>query len=69
MTTSSNWAPASSMERHSHIDILRGMALFGVLMVNIETIFRVPLLEHILKSGPSPSRAGHIVDLLVSAAL
>ena len=49
MRTDSQWLPTTSVERYWHIDILRGVALFGVLMVNLLTVFRVPLLEHILR--------------------
>lgn len=69
MSTDPNWGPAAPGERHPLIDALRGMSLFGVLMVNLETVFRVPLLEHILKAASGPSQADRIVDLLVAAFL
>jgi uncharacterized protein len=43
------WQPATSAERYRAIDIIRGLALFGVLMVNLMSDFRVPLLEYILR--------------------
>lgn len=46
MSQDSNWRPAASSERVGAIDILRGVALFGVLIVNILSDFRIPLLEH-----------------------
>jgi uncharacterized protein len=65
----SGWQPATPAERYRTIDILRGLALFGVLMVNLLTVFRVPLLEHILRPHTDPGRANHLVDLLVAGAL
>jgi uncharacterized membrane protein YeiB len=49
MSPNANWKPITQAERYPQIDALRGLALFGVLIVNIETVFRVPLLEHILR--------------------
>ena len=69
MITASNWAPATPAERYSHIDILRGLALFGVLIVNLETGFRIPLLEQILGPHPESGWANQIVDLLVDRLL
>jgi uncharacterized protein len=61
--------PAAPEERFLQIDVLRGLALFGVLMVNLEAGFRVPLLESILQSGGVPSDADRIVEWLISAVL
>jgi len=69
LKATSDWQPATSDERNRAIDILRGLALFGVLMVNLLTMFRVPLLEHILRPYTDPARANYVVDLLVSGAL
>lgn len=69
MSTSSNWAPATPAERYAHIDILRGLALFGVLIVNLETLFRVPLLEQILGPHAETGWANQIVNLLVARLL
>jgi uncharacterized protein len=69
VSPSANWEPTTQAERYPQIDALRGLALFGVLIVNIETVFRVPLLEHILRYDYGPSRADRIVGLLVAVAL
>ena len=61
--------PATPSGRHTHIDILRGVALFGVLVVNIETLFRVPLLEQILRPEAESGWANQIVALLLVRAL
>jgi uncharacterized protein len=55
--------PISAGERYRAIDIIRGLALFGVLMVNLMSDFRIPLLEHILHPPADP------VDMVVSAVL
>ncbi|HSS98055.1 MAG TPA: DUF418 domain-containing protein [Terriglobales bacterium] len=40
--------PASTTERLVRLDILRGLALGGVLVVNLLTLFRISLAGHIL---------------------
>ena len=69
MSGGTNWAPATPAERYAHIDILRGLALFGVLIVNLETLFRVPLLEEILQPHPEAGWANQVVNLLVARLL
>jgi uncharacterized protein len=64
-----NWQPATAAERYRIIDIIRGLALFGVLLVNILTGFRVPLLEHILRPFADPAPVNRCVDLLAVFAL
>lgn len=69
MSFNGNWAPTAPGERYPQIDVLRGLALFGVLLVNIETLFRVPLLEHILSHKTGASQADRIVAMLIASAL
>ncbi len=69
MNTSAPWQPAPPSDRYRAIDILRGLALFGVLIVNVLTLFRVPLLEHILIPHSDLGRANRLVDILVEGAL
>jgi uncharacterized membrane protein YeiB len=69
MNLVSDWRPASSSERVRTIDIIRGLALFGVLIVNILSDFRVPLLEHFRRPFADSRRADHLVDLLAAGAL
>src|SRR2546422_7953460 len=40
----------------SPLDILRGLALFGVVVVNALTLFRVSLFEHMLSFHTHPGR-------------
>lgn len=56
-------ATATPDDRYPAIDILRGAALFGVLLVNLLTAFRVPLLQHLADFHTHPGRANQIVDL------
>lgn len=69
MSSNANWTPTTQAERYPQIDVLRGLALFGVVIVNIETVFRVPLLEHILRHETGASQADRIVALLIAVAL
>ena len=69
MNLVSDWRPASSSERVRTIDIIRGLALFGVLIVNILSDFRVPLLEHFRRPFADSRGADHLVDLLAAGAL
>ena len=59
------WRPAPPSQRHQNIDIIRGLALFGVLMINLWASFRVPMLENILHHYPQTSPLNHAVDLLL----
>src|SRR5436309_15647640 len=63
------WTPTTTFERYDSIDILRGLALFGVLVVNLQSMFRIPLLEHILGSAPASPPLDNIVDFLVVRVL
>jgi len=65
----SGWQPVTSTERYRSIDIIRGLALFGVLVVNILTMFRIPLLEHILMPHNNSGQANQLVSLLVAGFL
>src|SRR4051812_6018689 len=69
LTPDAGWQPATSAERYQTIDILRGLALFGVLTVNLLTLFRIPLLEHILSPHRDPGVMNHLVDLLSTVFL
>lgn len=69
MTPARDWRPASSNERVRTIDIIRGLALFGVLIVNILSDFRVPLLEHIQRPFVESGGADRLVQFLTAGAL
>lgn len=61
-----SWAPIGESERYTTLDLIRGIALFGVLIVNLLYFFRIPLFEHILHFHSHPGRINHAIDLLVS---
>ena len=69
MNPERDWRPASSNERVRSIDIIRGLALVGVLIVNILSDFRVPLLEHIRRPFVEPGGADRLVQFLTAGAL
>ena len=59
-----NAAPIPPSERISSIDALRGIALFGVLAINLETAFRVSIFEDFI-----PATTDRGIDLAVDAFL
>ena len=61
--------PLAEAERVSSIDVLRGIALLGVLLVNLLTGFRVPLAGHILGVDEPLGPGGSILLSLVSALI
>ena len=60
-------SPIAPSERIGTIDILRGLALFIVLMINTATEFRVSIFEQFLRSLPSAAIADQIAGALVLA--
>jgi uncharacterized protein len=64
--TSSTGAPVEPGERALALDALRGIALFGVLMVNLLTIFRVSLFQQFV---PTTGGHGSAADQLVARVL
>lgn len=69
--TSPKGSPIAVSERAIALDALRGVALFGVLLVNLETIFRVSLFAQFLPNaaGPPESRADHAVARILAIGL
>lgn len=61
--------PVSSKERIVEIDTLRGVALGGVLLVNLITGFRVPLSAHILGQDAPLGPAGSVLLFLLEALI
>jgi uncharacterized protein len=62
---SASLLPVTEDERYAQIDILRGGALLGVLLVNLLISFRVSLLHHLVDFHTHPGRANQAVDLLL----
>ena len=68
-TTSAGATPIPPAERLDSIDILRGVALFGVLVVNLIMEFRVSLFQQFLPVSTAATTADRIVEVFVSLAL
>ncbi|GGA40730.1 DUF418 domain-containing protein [Dyella nitratireducens] len=62
-------APQEPFDRISAIDILRGIALFGVLMVNLVTEFRVDVFQQFLPTTSPASEMDHYVETGVGVFL
>jgi uncharacterized protein len=56
-------------DRIDSIDALRGIALFGVLTVNLVTEFRVSIFQQFLPSTTSPTSLSALAEAFVSFAL
>jgi len=69
--TSPKGSPAPLAERAVALDALRGIALFGVLMVNLVEVFRVSIFEQSLPRVGTPrgSAADHVVASIVTNGL
>lgn len=58
--------PVRAKERIQAIDVLRGLALFGVLMVNLVTEFRVSIFQQFLPQAGVVSSLDHIANGFVT---
>jgi uncharacterized protein len=65
----SGWQPVTQTERYSSLDAIRGLALLGVLLVNLLSDFRVSLAEHVLTFHTHPGRLDRAVDVAAAALL
>jgi uncharacterized protein len=63
------WQPVTPAERYRALDALRGLALLGVLLVNLHSDFQVSLAEHILTFHTDPGWANRAADVAVVALL
>jgi uncharacterized protein len=61
-----DWTPVGESERYMTLDLLRGFALFGVLIVNLLYFFRIPLFDHILHFHSHSGFVNHAIDLWVT---
>ena len=61
--------PVALPERYGSLDIIRGVALFGVLMVNLLTYFRVSIFQHLLVFDTHPGLINRAVDLFSAGLL
>jgi uncharacterized membrane protein YeiB len=58
--------PVTAAERHVGLDVLRGAALLGVLLVNLHSGFRVSLFAHILSFHTHTGWANRATDILLA---
>ncbi len=58
--------PVRAGERVTAIDVIRGFALLGVLLMNIQYWFRCPMEAYALAPHPWPGAANAITDTLLS---
>ncbi len=63
------WEPLPSSDRYIKLDLLRGFALFGVLLVNLLYFFRLSLFERIQHFHTHPGWLNHAIDVLVAELL
>jgi uncharacterized protein len=61
--------PINPTERIDAIDVLRGIALLGVMAINITTIFRVSIFERFLPQQPYASLLDRAVDTILMLAV
>ncbi len=69
VTAPQRWQPVEAPERYTSLDLLRGCALFGVLLVNLLDFFRHSLFDHILRFHSHAGWANHALDLIVAELL
>lgn len=61
--------PISPAERIDAIDVLRGLALLGVVAINVVTEFRVSIFEQFLSRKPAASPIDHAVETILTLAV
>jgi uncharacterized protein len=61
--------PVSPSERIDAIDVLRGLALFGVLAINVVTIFRVSIFAQFLPNAEPAGALDRAVDAVLKVAV
>ncbi len=63
------WQPVAQAQRFVVLDILRGVALLGVLLVNLLSDFRIPLAQHLLTFHTDLNGADRAVDVGIALLL
>lgn len=61
-------SPTSPSERIDAIDVLRGLALFGVVAINVVTEFRVSIFEQFLPPAKTTSPLDRAVEIFLTMA-
>ena len=66
MTAFAHSAAVAPDERIESLDVIRGIALFGVLIVNLITAFRVSLFQQFLETTAVQTGSDHVVERIVA---
>jgi uncharacterized protein len=61
--------PIRPAERIDAIDVLRGIALFGVMAINVVTEFRVSIFDQFLVNRPQASQIDRAVEMVLTMAV
>src|SRR5262245_25105198 len=61
--------PVGPSDRINSIDVLRGIALFGVLAINVVTVFRISIFERFLFRQPTGSSIDNAVQTILMLAV
>ncbi|CAN7730765.1 DUF418 domain-containing protein [Bradyrhizobium sp. LjRoot220] len=61
--------PIDPLQRIDTIDVLRGIALFGVMAINVVTIFRVSIFERFVPHRPTASPIDSAVETILMLAV
>ena len=61
--------PKSAAERIDAIDVLRGIALLGVLAINVVNEFRVSIFEQFLFQKPASSTIDRAIEAILALAV
>ena len=64
-----SWEPLPASARYRTLDLLRGFALFGVLLVNLLSFYRVSLFEQIAEPHTHPGWLNYAVDYFRAGVL
>ena len=61
--------PVAPSERIDAIDVLRGIALFGVMAINVTMVFRVSIFEQFIRARHPASPLDRIVETILTLAV
>lgn len=64
-----SFQPIDPAKRIDAIDVLRGIALFGVMAINVVTIFRLSIFERFLPQTTRGSAIDRVVDTILTLAV
>ncbi len=69
LATGDTFEPLAPSKRYGNLDLIRGVALLGVLLVNLLYFFRVSLFEHVVNFHTHSGQVNHAIDLAVATLL